>query len=199
MRNVFKQTKKAGWIRSVPIIMVIIILLFTILSSLGCSGGNPQTEVNVVSPKQTQPDSTKDQAPNNKEKLLSGSQEPKYLDALSQQIAQWSTIVDSLGKLIENPIVEDKAWSTQVKAELDAMRKVAKDASKLSAPEGYEDVHGLYMRAVEDYSWVADNLGKAVDSLDVGLLTQCNERMNSGTDRIDEMRKLIDNRANSNQ
>ncbi len=185
-REQIKKYRSLGWLGKSAIVIGLIISL----SSLGCGGSAPKTEGNAEkSSKQVQSESTKAKSPT---KAKSSSQESDYAEAISLQASKWSTIVDALGNLIEDPHISDKDWVGQVKTQVALMRTLADEARKLSPPDKYKDVHAIYMNAVSEFAWVAENLTIAIDNLDANVLKECGQKMDNGSNYINDVGKAMD-------
>jgi len=127
-----------------------------------------------------------------KEEPKESLEETAYIIALAKQSSEWSNTFQQFGELLEYPRMGEDDWTMQAAAQIVQMRMLCDDANELTPPDKYKESHELYMKAVNEYNWVATNFPTAIDNLDVDMINECSERTLKGNDYINQSAKIID-------
>jgi len=143
------------------------------------------TTTAIVKTVATNPPTTTTTAPKESAK------ETAYRLAIIKQSSQWGTAFTEFGTLMQNPQFFNDEWTIKVATQIAIMRTLVDEARELKAPDKFTEVHSEYMKGIEDFSWMADNLPKAIDDLDTQAIEKCTEKMQSGTAYIGQATKLI--------
>lgn len=69
-------------------------------------------------------------------------------------------------------------------SQIATMRALAEEAEEIIPPDKFKEVHSTYMNGIREYKWVADNLPKAIDDLDIDLINECTAKLLIGNEYV---------------
>lgn len=178
-----EPTKKNTAMGCLTLIVIIIAVVFILQGCFGDDDKQPATSVNNAAQTTQQPAVSPPPAPT--QSALSQA-EQEYAKILVQNTSGWGECLTTLGKLFEYPMLGSNQWTGQVAAQIVTMQQLARQAEAITPPAKFKDMHITYMKAVSEFKWVASNLPRAIDNMDVAAINECTTRLQKGNTYIDE-------------
>lgn len=118
-------------------------------------------------------------------------EESLYISKLTEQTELWSKTLETLNMMLKAADVGNEEWRTMVSVVIKVMQGLSSEAKKLDPPGALKDVHDLYLEGVEDLEWVAYNLPKGIDNLDIDIVNECAVRMKRSSIPFDQATKRM--------
>lgn len=115
-----------------------------------------------------------------------------YEDIFYEHYNKWVIILDRIKYLTEANVPHDNNWKNQLSMQLTQIKLLADTAHKINPPVEHEVGHQKYLMAVDDFSWTADNLVKALLANDKHLTKKCYDKMGQGTSHLKHAMSLIE-------
>ena len=104
----------------------------------------------------------------------------------------WIVELERIKYLTEANVPHDGNWKNQFAIEVTQIKLLAGNAHQINPPVEHEVAHQKYLMAVDDFSWAADNLVKALTENDRNLTKRCNKKIEQGTSHLKHALDLID-------
>lgn len=109
-----------------------------------------------------------------------------YLNDLIANSSKFSDNNYRLSDLLSNPDPTSSFWRYEVSKELLNTKMLVAEARLMKPPVQFQKSHRFYMLAIDDMDFIADNLPKCLDTLDMEMLDQIGARFTSAVDNIDK-------------
>lgn len=121
------------------------------------------------------------------------SQDIVYTTKIVQQSTKISECLINISELLTNIDYSSK-WKLDVANELVKLDGYIQDAKDTVVPEKFKEVHKEYLKGLDGYKYLVDNLPKSIDNLDTDLIKKCGDKMSEGNNHIkkavEEMEKV---------
>lgn len=92
--------------------------------------------------------------------------------------------LDELTGLLVLARYDDRAWSTEVTAVLDAMGDSARQARTITAPPAFSQAHATWLEGIDSFEWAAQNLRRAIVGPDEALMRDCIDHIETASTRF---------------
>nr|DAF59935.1 MAG TPA: Protein of unknown function (DUF4236) [Siphoviridae sp. ctGz830] len=121
------------------------------------------------------------------------SQDIVYTTKIVQQSTKISECLINISELLTNIDYSSK-WKLDVANELVKLDGYIQEAKDTVVPEKFKEVHKEYLKGLDGYKYLVDNLPKSIDNLDTDLIKKCGDKMSEGNNHIkkavEEMEKV---------
>lgn len=115
-----------------------------------------------------------------------------YENIFLKHYNKWMVELERIQYLTHANVPHDGNWKNQLVIEITQIKLLANNAREINPPVEHEVGHQKYLMAVDDYSWVADNLFKALTENDGNLTKRCEKKIEQGTSHLKHALNLID-------
>ncbi len=115
-----------------------------------------------------------------------------YENMFFKHYNKWMVELQRIQYLTQANVPHDGNWKNQLVIEITQIKLLANNAHEINPPVEHEVGHQKYLMAVDDYSWAADNLVKALTGNDSDLTEKCNKRIEQGTSHLKHALDLIE-------
>jgi len=117
--------------------------------------------------------------------------EQAYTDFMVRHSGQVADTLTNISELMMNPTPEDENWVTKTVTSLITLEELAKEAIGFSpVPEKYSEMHNTYLKAMEEFEYVAQNLPTAIDNQDDALINELASRIMKANEQMSEATKM---------
>ena len=120
-----------------------------------------------------------------------------YTDIMKQHLGALSTAMKEIGQLMAAANVNDETWRSAVAVQLVAIRNAHAAMLAVSAPDGWQDIHGQIIASTGKCNDATYLLASGIDEQDVSLLQgataliiECTEGQSAALDAM--MRRIQD-------
>lgn len=118
--------------------------------------------------------------------------EQTYIDAVLGITGTMSDSFDQFASLMETPQFGDESWSVDVALQFVTWQISYEEASALTPPPLFADVHGLFVEALRLYAEAGSDAATGIDTFDVDLINQAVGKMEQANDLLAQARAEID-------
>jgi hypothetical protein len=121
---------------------------------------------------------------------------------MSDLMGRFSIVMGDFSALMTkagtNPnLMFDDNWKTDVAVQITEMQVTIDDIRAIEPPDEAIEAHSIVLEAMDHYEYANDNIGSAIDNVDIDLMNECGDRLSLGTLKIQEATTLIDEMTNS--
>lgn len=71
------------------------------------------------------------------------------------------------------------------------MKNLVNEARAINAPATKTETHKIYMRAMDNFEFIADNLMTGVENIDADLITECMNKMNAASNLLEQYNSMM--------
>jgi|GEM_PF-3696637 hypothetical protein cdifA_02588 len=119
--------------------------------------------------------------------------EIEYTLKIAKQSTSISECLLKISELLSKPEMTNE-WKSSVTTELAILELNIQEAKDTEVPERFKSVHTEYLKGLDAYQFLVENLPKAIDNLNVDLIKKCGDKMSEGNNHIkkavEEMEKV---------
>jgi len=119
--------------------------------------------------------------------------EIEYTLKIAKQSTSISECLLKISELLSKPEMTSE-WKSSVTTELAILELNIQEAKDTEVPERFKSVHTEYLKGLDAYQFLVENLPKAIDNLNVDLIKKCGDKMSEGNNHIkkavEEMEKV---------
>lgn len=119
-------------------------------------------------------------------------EEREYANTIVSQTRLLGTSFDQASELFASPQIGDETWTIQVAAVLAAWRVTYTEASQLTPPPAFQQIHDTYVFGLSYYDAAANNIAAGLDAFDLSLIEQGLTNLELGREQIAEATRLLD-------
>ncbi len=109
----------------------------------------------------------------------------EYENTIIDQYDKWKILTERLTNLMKDTTTRDDKWFRYTSVQVTQMKMLVNKAYQINPPYEHEVAHKSYMQAIDEFSWISDNLITAITENDSKLSNKCMEKLNKGNTQLD--------------
>lgn len=168
-------------------LLLLLLPIFILLTGLACSGSSSITPTPGLKQLTTPTVETRFSGETSQDEVI-------YLLSVAENIEAIGSSLKTLGKLFQNPRLDDQEWIINVAVEITSMRTAHENLTQLVPPSGMAHIHKAILDATGDCAASTDYLTTGIDHRDVEALNKAKELITSCGSKIVTASKLIERR-----
>lgn len=119
------------------------------------------------------------------------SEELNYIDALHNNAATVANALKEFTVLMKNPQIGNDEWTIDVAAQLVIIQFAYDEAIQMNPPESMAHIHYKYIQGMSNLNDATDLITSGIDNLDSSKIRQATNKIESGTQYIEEATALL--------
>jgi len=120
------------------------------------------------------------------------NEEQNYISAFQDNGATVGNAFEELSILMSNPQIGVDEWTLKVATQLTIIRLAHDEAIQMNPPASMVHIHSKYIQAMSEFNDATYLITSGIDNLDSTLLEEATNKMDEGTQYINEVTTLME-------